>query len=138
MLRSSGMYEARILHASRHAVDLAVMVHDEAHRPYIGIADGMPIARVCSCRHSKRPPLSEAVVLSAGTTIPARWACRRRCRDRAASRDAGLNLAVGVNDEEGRNALDLEHAVEAVLVRKRQAQPIAARRLYSDGLHSYT
>ena len=27
--------------------------------------------------------LAEAVVLSTGTSVPAQWACRRRCRDRA-------------------------------------------------------
>ena len=41
---------------------------------YVGsisaFADGMSIARVWAC-------LGEAVILSTGTPIPARWACRR-------------------------------------------------------------
>ena len=46
---------------------------------YLGIADGMSIARVWACRYSKR----EAVILSIGTPMPAQWTCRRQCQDRA-------------------------------------------------------
>ena len=34
-------------------------------------------------RHRRRHRLFRAVILSAGTPIPARWTCRRRCRYRA-------------------------------------------------------
>ena len=55
------------------------------YRLYLGVADGMSVARVWACWYSKRLPLrlSEAVILSTGTPIPVQWTCRRRRRDRA-------------------------------------------------------
>ena len=50
------------------------------YRLYLGIADGMSIARVGACRCSKRPPRRGAVILSTGVPLPAQRTCRRRCR----------------------------------------------------------
>ena len=49
--------------------DVLEAAREALYRLYLGIADGMPIARVWACWYSKRPPR--------------RRAYRRRCRDRA-------------------------------------------------------
>ena len=53
------------------------------YRLFLGIADGMPIARVWAVPALTMSASERRVILSTGTPIPAQWTCRRRCRGRA-------------------------------------------------------
>ena len=58
----------------------------EVYRLYIGSISASPTAfpsRGYGRAGTQNDRLGEAVILSTGTPIPARWACRRRCRYRA-------------------------------------------------------
>ena len=48
------------------------------YRLYLGMADGMSVARVLVCRTQ-----NSRLIFSTGTPIPAQWSCRRPCRNRA-------------------------------------------------------
>ena len=66
---------------------------------YIGFISASPTA--CPLRRYGRGStqndcLSEAVILSAGTPIPAQWTCRRRCRYRADKEPLCCRACVGV------------------------------------------
>ena len=71
---------------------------------YLGIADGISIARVWAGTQNVR--LAEAVTLSTGTPIPAQLICRRRCRYRACMQVEALGRASRL----GRAAGFREHA----------------------------
>ena len=54
------------------------------YRLHLGIADGMPIARVWARRYSKWPPRRGGHFESPRRSfwVSGQWACHRRCRDR--------------------------------------------------------
>ena len=62
--------QIRLVAVKQHGVrDVPVSRHRRRHVHSAGT--GVPVLKM----------ISEAVVLSTGTPIPARWTCHRRCRD---------------------------------------------------------
>ena len=82
-------------HVHRHAAQTAVLgtAPSERSRRTLGPCIGSISASLTD---------SEAVILSSSTPIPAHWACRRRCRDRA---DIELGAVEGLWARRHRNAL---------------------------------